>query len=250
MTDQIFNIIFQSDEISWQSLLLELVKSEQMDPWDIDISELSQKYVEMIKKLKAADLRVSGKVLLAAALLLRIKATRLLEEDVSQFDALLNGEEETLSLDEPTNLPPGVNRELYKRLKLLPRAPQPRKRKVSIYDLIEALQKALETKKRRIDRIPIVDIEIPEKKFDITKTMDELFQRIVAYFEKEKKVTFSQITPQDADKQAKIYTFIPLIFLSNTGRLELQQQEHFGEIEILLRQNEKEVAKEMGEDRE
>jgi segregation and condensation protein A len=246
MTDQIFDIIFKSDEITWQGLLLELVKSEQMDPWDIDISELSHKYIAMVKKLQQADLRISGKVLLAAAMLLRIKATRLLEDDVSQFDALLKGEEETLSLDEESHLPPGVNRELYKRLKLLPKAPQPRKRKVSIYDLIEALQKALETKKRRIARIPIVDIEIPEKKFDISKTMEDLLSRIIAHCKEKGKLTFSDIAPKEADKKAKVYSFIPLIFLSNTGNIELQQQEHFGEIDILLRQNQKEIEKELG----
>jgi len=245
--DRIFNIIFQSDEITWQSLLLELIKSEQMDPWDIDISELAHKYIVMVKKLKEADLRVSGKVLLAAALLLRIKATRLIDDDVAQFDALMSGEEETLPLDEEGALPPGVDRALYKRLHLLPKSPQPRKRKVSIYDLIEALQKALETKKRRIDRMPIVDIEIPERKFDITKTMDDLLNRIIAYHKEKGRLTFSDIAPKEADKKAKVYAFIPLIFLSNTGRIELQQQEHFGEIDILLRENEKEIEKELGE---
>ncbi len=245
--DKIFDIIFQNDEITWQSLLLELIKSEQMDPWDIDVSELAHKYIVMVKKLKEADLRVSGKVILAAALLLRIKATHLLEEGISQFDALLSGEEETLSLDEEGALPPGVDRALYKRLHLLPKSPQPRKRKVSIYDLIDALQKALETKKRRIDRIPIVDIEIPEKQFDISKTMEGLLNRIIAHYKEKNRLTFSDIAPKDTDKKAKGYAFIPLIFLSNTGRIRLQQGEHFGEIDILLQENEKEIEKELGE---
>ena len=46
---------------------------------------------------------------------------------------------------------------------LIPRIPQPRKRKVSIYDLVGALQKALEVKKRRVIRsIPDAPLDIPE----------------------------------------------------------------------------------------
>jgi len=245
MPDRVFNIIFENDEISWQTILKELVKSEQMNPWDIDVSLLAKRYIEMLKQMKEADLRVSGKVILAAALLLRIKATRLLEDEVSQFDALLEGEDETLVLDDEEMQKPGVNRALYKRLKLYPRSPQPRKRKVSIQDLLEALQKALNTKKRRLDRVPIVDVQIPEKKYDISQTMDKLFQRIEEYLKEKKKVKFSDLTPNDAEKMAKVYTFIPLVFLSNTGKIDLVQEEHFGEINILLHENEEAIEQEL-----
>ena len=155
--DKIFTILFQEDEITWKTLLLELVKSEQMDPWDIDISELTKQYLQMLKEMKEANLRISGKVVLAAAILLRIKSNRLVEEDVLQFDNLLSGQDEAqLYADETGELKPAIDRSKYKQLRLIPKTPQPRKRKVSIYDLIAALEKALDVEKKRKLRIPSI----------------------------------------------------------------------------------------------
>ena len=39
----IFELLFDKDEISWQSIILELVRTNQMNPWDVDVSLLSQK---------------------------------------------------------------------------------------------------------------------------------------------------------------------------------------------------------------
>ena len=74
--EKIFEVIYAKDEVTWQRLLYELVKTEQMDLWDINISLLTKKYIDTIKKLKKLDFRVSGKVLLAAAILLKIKSNR------------------------------------------------------------------------------------------------------------------------------------------------------------------------------
>src|SRR3989338_10796337 len=94
--DKIFELLLDKDEITWQTLLYELVKTEQMDPWDIDISMLTKKYIATIRKLKELNLRISCKVLLAAAILLRIKSNRLLNEDLTEFDRLIAGQEESL----------------------------------------------------------------------------------------------------------------------------------------------------------
>ena len=50
--EKIFNMLFVEDELSWRELILSLIDSEQMNPWDIDISQLSTKFLEMLKTLK------------------------------------------------------------------------------------------------------------------------------------------------------------------------------------------------------
>src|SRR3990167_3010217 len=93
--ERIFNILLsKADEVTWQSIIYELVKTEQMDPWDIDISLLTQKYIDMLRTLKEHDFRISGKVLLAAAILLKMKSNKLVGEDLSELDRLLIGVEE------------------------------------------------------------------------------------------------------------------------------------------------------------
>lgn len=229
MEDKIFNILFNEDEVTWQSLLYETVKAEGMDPWDIDISIFTNRYINQIKKLQELDLRISGKVLLAAAILLKIKSNRLLGEDLMHFDNMLNPPEEEESHEElQTKERPVVD------AKLIPRTPQPRKRKVSIYDLVDALQKALEVKRRRL--LPThVDVTIPEKKIDITKVIQELYEKIVLAFKSKPSLTFSELIPSDK-KEDKIYTIIPLLHLSNQRKLDLEQEEHFGEIGIKLKE--------------
>lgn len=251
--DKIFSILFQGDEVTWKSLLLDLVKSEQMDPWDIDISELTKQYIRMLKEIKEANLRVSGKVVLAAAILLRIKSNRLIEDDISQFDNLLSGADETqLYADDEGHQKPYVDRSRYKQLRLIPKTPQPRKRKVSIYDLIAALEKALEVDKRRQLRIPqILKIEIPEKKIDINEIMGKVYTRVLSLFRKDehKKITFNQLIPKDSSKHDKILTFIPLLHLTNQRKIDLEQEIPFGEIDIhVIKENiDKELEKELGE---
>ena len=231
--ERIFQILYKEDEVTWQSLLYELVKKEGMNPWDINISLLTKKYIDTIKKLKELDFRISGKVLLAAAILLKMKSNRLLNEDISEFDRLITEEEELveeLDLEEQQQYKPG------ERPILIPRTPQPRKRKVSIFDLVNALEKALEVKQRRVlNSIPPMDVNIPERKRDITEVIREVYSRIKSFFmiNSQKKLTFTQLVPSQK-KEDKIFTFIPLLHLTNQRKVNLEQKEHFGEIEIML----------------
>ena len=244
--DRIFELLLDKDEITWQALLYELVKTEQMDPWDINVSLLTKRYLTTIRKLKELNFRVSGKVLLAAAILVRIKSNRLLNEDLMEFDRLLanDGDAEDILFEESPERPVD-----YEKPDLIPRTPQPRKRKVSIYDLVDALQKALEVKRRRVlNSIPPTNVSIPKKTRDITKVIIEVYGRIKDFIfrGKKNKVTFSELVPSSS-KEDKIYTFIPLLHLAMQRKIELYQERHFGEIDIMLKQLEKEVAKELEE---
>ena len=240
--ERLFQILYNEDEVTWQTLLYELVKKEHMDPWDINISMLTKKYIQIIKKMKELDLRISGKVLLAAAILLKIKSNRLLNEDLSELDRLLTESEELadeLDLEEPVVYEDG------EKHPLIPRTPQPRKRKVSIFDLVGALEKALEVKRRRVlNSIPPMDVKVPKKTKDITQIIREVYGRIKAFFTRQERLTFSQLVPSNT-KEDKIYTFIPLLHLTTQRKIDLNQKEHFGEIQIMLN-TEKEINKEIG----
>ena len=242
--ERIFQILYKEDEVTWQSLLYELIKKEGMNPWDIDISLLTKNYIDTIKKLKELDFRISGKVLLAAAILLKMKSNRLLNEDLSEFDRLLTQEEE---LVEELELEEQQQYQFGEKPILIPRTPQPRKRKVSIFDLVNALEKALEVKQRRVlNSIPPMSVRIPERKRDITEVIREVYSRIESFFmiNSQKRLTFTQLVPSQK-KEDKIFTFIPLLHLTNQRKVNLEQKEHFGEIEIMLNAK-KEVDEELG----
>lgn len=231
MQDQLYEMLIQKDEITWQSIIYDLVKSEQMDPWDIDISLLSKRYLDAIRELKEHNFFISGKVLLASAILLKIKSDKLIVDYIKNFDNALWPQEE-IDLLEDTPQPIG-NVDIPT---LLIKTPQPRKGKVSLNDLIGALQKALDVDKRRTVRRTegsrfIREAQIPERKIDLTTLIKNLYNKIKGFFAKKEVLTFSELIPSEK-KEDKILTFIPLLHLSNQGKVDIEQKENFGEIYI------------------
>lgn len=239
--EQIMDILLNKDDISWQQIIFSAVKSEEMDPWNIDIAKLSQHFLEKLREFKEMDFKVSGKVILAAAILLRLKSNKLVGEDLTYLDQLIassNHNEEEAFYDELASME-GEKVQVSiegRNYELIPHTPQPRKRKVSVFDLVEALEKALEVKNRRKgwggDE---VHMEIPKMKYDIEELVQKIFQEVVAYFssKKEETLTFTKLL-HTSSREDKIFTFLPLLHLSNEGKVVLQQATHLGEIEIGL----------------
>ncbi|MGC9058654.1 MAG: segregation/condensation protein A, partial [Candidatus Nanoarchaeia archaeon] len=150
-SDLVKELIFQSEDITWQSLLYELVREEKINPWDIDISILAQEYLKIISKLKELNFKLSGKVILAAAILLKLKAEKI---GLEQLLALTNPQENQENLDESEELMiSSIDFEKrFTKVKIDPKIPLPRKRKVTLLELIEALKKAIEVEERRKNR--------------------------------------------------------------------------------------------------
>ena len=242
MYDKLMSILMDQDEITWKSLIYDLIKTEQMDPWNIDISNLTGRYIEVVKKISELNLRVSGKVLLAAAILLRIKSTRLIGADLMEFDRLLASRDDVDDLydSDDEGLPEdmrGMSLEQAEReMKLIPRTPQPRKRKVSVFDLVDALAIALNVTKRRVLRtVPEIKFSAPEKKVDISQLMEEIYFKVCEFFvsRAENGLTFNNLCPSE-NKEDKVLTFIPLLHLSNSRKIDLSQKQQFGDINIHL----------------
>ena len=241
MQEQIYDILVEQNDITWKAILYDLIKTERMDPWDVDLSQITGKYIQRVKGLKEHDLKVSGKVLLAAALLLKIKSKRLVGEDLNEFDRLLATAEMTedqfyeeleSDLQKARVIPP------EEMLRLIPRTPQPRRRKVSVYDLVRALEKALEVKHRRLIKMgsPEARVIMPARKIDITLAIKQIYKSIREWFvvNKKSKMKFSELLPKDADKNAKLFTFVPLLHLGNQRKIDLSQEEAFQDFDIRL----------------
>ena len=251
--DQQLQFLFEKDDVTWKALLYNLVKSEQMNPWDIDLSHLSQRYIETLKQMKQMDFRISGKVLLAAAILLKLKSEHLLRHGVDELDRLLA---RTYEPELDNGFFSEFSNDLFQVAQkidnehppLIPRTPQQRQRKITIYDLAEALQQALEVNKRKLERQhPLIKITIPQRKFDISQVIRDVYTRIKTYFHQNEnqKLTFTHLLPKGATRQDKAYTFIPLLHLDNQRKINLLQQEHFSDINIELMKAKKEVDKEL-----
>ncbi len=231
MQDRILNMLMQKDEITWQAIIYDLVKSEQMNPWDIDISILTQKYLEVVRQLQDHNFFISGKVILASAILLKIKSHKLLTENLANFDAQLFQQNEDL-LDDGNYIDPITNQPIPE---LLIKTPQARKRKIDLNDLIGALDKALKVDQKRLlrrrwERV-VDEAKLPEKKIDIASLIKSVYNKILGWFTKKEKITFSELVGSDK-RDDKINTFIPLLYLSNNHSVDINQETPFGEIDI------------------
>ncbi len=233
--EQFFNLI-SSDDISWQTIIYDLIKTEQLDPWDIDLAVLAEKYIAVIQQLEETDFFVSSKILLACSLLLRLKSEILISSYIQDLNDALYGnkkenryEIERIEIDE-NELPI-----------LSPRTPMARKKKVTLQELIKALDHAINTESRRI-RKEIKSRQssknmltvLPRNNFIPLKTRIKSILNLVKKHlsDGNNHIEFSHIAPS---KEEKISSFVPILHLSNDGKIFLRQKEHFGEIKITLK---------------
>ncbi len=233
MQEQIYDMLLKENEVTWQDILHNLIKYEQMDPWDVDLTKLTQKYIEAVKKMKEMDYFISGKVLLASAILLKMKSTRLVNEDINNFDAFLFHQDNPEFEELGEYLP--YHEHKVEIPKLGVRTPQARKRKVSIADLIGALEKALRVDTRRKLRLQKFLAwnapEIPEKQIDIHVLIEQVYQKLTLLFKQKEIILFSELD-QGNSKQETILTLLPLLYLYNGKKINLEQEEAFSDIQI------------------
>jgi segregation and condensation protein A len=229
--EQIHGLLF-GEKLSWQAIIYDLINTEQLDPWDIDISLLSSKYLTKVMELEEANFFVSSKVLLAASLLLRIKSEILLNQDIRDLDDVLYGREkekqyiqERIELEEDV---PG----------LVPRTPLPRGKRVSLQELMTALGKAIKTENRRIKRV-VIDkqreldtmVVMPRTTIDLKYQIRDLYSNLKELYNetKEDRIAYSNISDD------KVAHFLPLLHLDNQHKILIEQDKNFDEIWVWLK---------------
>jgi segregation and condensation protein A len=236
---QVYNIVTGRDP-SWQAVIYELVSSEQMDPWNIDISVLCKSYFDKIKQFEEKNFHVSSKMLLAAALLLRIKSEILLNKYVRDIDNMLFPQEEE-------------GRRVFERIEidegeipiLSPKTPLPRFKKVTLQELINALDIAIQTESRRIDKVieqkqaeRLSHVDIPKfRRVNIKERIRKFYAKVLTSFNHPNhkntlKLPYTHFTGNS--KEEKIACFLPMLYLSNHSKLWLEQEKHYTEIYMYL----------------
>lgn len=240
--DQIHDLLF-GEKLSWQSIIYDLINTEQLDPWDIDIGVLANRYLEKVRELEEANFFVSSKVLLAASLLLRMKSEILLNRDIPSLDEILFGskeekkyEQERIELDD--EIP-----------NLVPRTPLPRFRKVTLQELMSALGKAIKTENRRIRKEIVIrqreretDTVLPRNVINIQESIKGIYKSLKGIFSgREERLAFTELMNKhfenkEVGRNQKIAVFVSLLHLDNQQKIWLEQEAHFEEIWILLKE--------------
>jgi segregation and condensation protein A len=235
--EQIHDLLFNR-ELGWQEIIYDLINTEQLDPWDIDIIVLSDKYLEKISNIEEADFFVSSKVLLAASLLLRIKSEILLNRYIKSIDDVLFGKKEQpkYSLERIE-----LNEDIPE---LIPRSPLPRFRKVTLQELMESLNKAIITENRRIRKEIVTKntlresaFSLPKRKFSIKDKIIEVYRNLTDRFRQDKnkdRISYNEFVNNSRDE--KILSFLPLLYLEEQKKVWIEQEKPFAEIYIWLKE--------------
>ena len=193
--EQIHELLF-GEKLSWQAIIYDLINTEQLDPWDIDISLLSGKYLEKIRELEEANFFVSSKVLFAASLLLRMKSDIILNRDIPGLDDVLFGKkEEKKYTQERIELEDGEIPDL------IPRTPIPRFKKVTLQELMAALGKAFKTENRRIRKEIVLkqhkmeaEVVMPKNTFNLKDKIGEIHGKLKNIFtNSNERLAFSEL---------------------------------------------------------
>ncbi|EQD37167.1 chromosome segregation and condensation protein ScpA [mine drainage metagenome] len=213
---------------TWRELLSELVERKELDPWDIDITKVVEAYMEVIKDMKVLDLRVPANIVLAAAILLRMKSDTLSIFDAYQDESQTDGQDmqmrPQLSPDQTSGLSP--------KLRIQPR------RRITLQELMDALDSALKMEvaraaSRQSDNYTLQKIVIRED--DIDKKMAEVLRILGGNTDRKGFAAFSNISKGFGDAERVILDlFMPLLFLAQNGEVVLLQEEFFDEIFIKL----------------
>lgn len=231
--EQLYDMLL-SQEVSWQAIIYELIQTEQLDPWDIDITLLAQRYLEKIRELEEANFFVSSKVLLAASLLLRIKSEILLNYHIRSLDDILFGKKEEIKKE--------IERiEIDEIPELYPRTPLPRLKQVTLQELMSALGKAINTENRRIRREisrkqaeRLSQLDIPRTRINVRDRIRKIYAKIKIYFRKKPKSRLGFTELAGKEKEERIASFLPLLHLDSQQKIWLHQEQHLDEIWIWL----------------
>jgi len=242
--EQIHDLLFNRD-LGWQEIIYDLINTEQLDPWNIDLIFLTNKYIEKIQELEEDNYFVSSKVLFAASLLLRIKSEILLNKYIKSIDEILFGKK-----DESSLLHQLERIELEEDIpELIPRSPIPRFKKVTLKELIDSLGKVIITENRRIRKEIInknafreMSFSLPKKRFSMKNKIREIYEQLLSHLnENEKKISFTEFIAKNSikkqnnqknKKEEKIISFYSLLHLENQKKIWLEQKKPFDEIYV------------------
>lgn len=221
-------------EPSWEDVIVKIIAEENMDPWAIDICRLAGTFINYLKKMEQLDLRVPARFILITAILLRMKS-----------DVLVERKEKIL-------IPEGdvkTDSEMLRALAAIPPLQPPIKRmplgNVSLTELITALRKAFEVQERREIRKAkvraIVARAVPPEQEDISNRISNLMTAIqTAITELESNVAFTALIKK-WERSDIVAALIPLLHLSQDGKVSINQEDLFKEIFVKMKSGVKDV---------
>lgn len=204
---------------AWKAILLDLIISKFIDPWNIDIVEISNAFLKKVREMKSFDLLIPANVILAAAILLRYKSEYLRFEEVAEQAAVI---EDGVQFA-PEEIPQLV---LSSRI--------PPKRQITLGELMGEMERIIKYENnehvvRHRNELEIVSLEL--NKIDMETKMEEMLGLIRQNMDEEGWVLFSRIT-KGKKKNEVIFYLLSLLHLTQKNLVAIKQERLWDDIFI------------------
>lgn len=219
-------------------ILVQMAERGEIDPWHVNIIEVTDRFFAEMENQRALDLRVSGRTLFYAATLLRIKSDFLavIEDDDSLLDDetdLDDGDESGVNGGVFRNPITSLEHEISRRLDRKSMRKQP----ITLYDLIALLRNAEKEDRRRQRDSWVRDegwftediVSIAHEEGYHDSTGDVLTHCLVC-IQGGNAVTLREVAQKLGWPVSQVY--IPLLFLMHEGKIGLRQECFFGDLFI------------------
>ncbi|MFA7133752.1 MAG: segregation/condensation protein A [archaeon] len=209
------------DQPAWKTILIDLVESEKMDPWNIDVIILCEKYLKKISELEGNNLRVPANAILACAILVKTKSKYLKISSLQEEDEKveLTQEQKDLMLATIPDL-------MSERMS--------REGRITLDELVMSIEDIIQrTNPKKNSSRNVPKIEINFDSISIEEKLDGVFDLIKQKVDSQGIVLFKDLVDSD-EVDGLVDIFLPILFLMNSGKVVAYQNEFFGEIFVQL----------------
>ena len=238
---------FLMDDIS---ILVDLAKDGKIDPWNIDILDIYDKYLAKLSELEAKNnLKYAGRASLFASILLKIKSNILEGIELSDFEPVEEEFIEDFEDDfEPEQLRISSNNVISFNEVLQRRTSTRlnRNRNVTLKDLIRhvkfyeeleqkrSIQNSIERQKRRVknySKLTAHDIKNLAHEEYIEQVVQKMDENLALILKGDKKIEINELTVLGFDRSS---AYIALLFLALRKNYELLQDEFYSDLFVQL----------------
>jgi segregation and condensation protein A len=227
-------------------LLLDLIRRNQVNIYDIPIARITSQYMEYMAKAAALDIELSSDFIYMAATLIHIKSKMLLPKDPA-LEAMSPEEDPRQELVERL-----VEHQKYKdaaemlqQKRLLEEAawsnPQIRQfltdeevlnpgLDVSLFDLVKTFQTVLERAKNRpIYEVGKEDVNVPD--------MIRFLRDTLLHVPRSQAISVTELFEAQRSRRAMLCLFLAILELVKRQAIHLQQKEAFSDIMVKAAEN-------------
>ncbi len=231
--------------------LVKMAEKGQIDPTEVDIIDITDKFLKAISSQNHENLKHSAKIIFHACVLLKLKAQAMLFQQLSH-DATDSDDFVDFSED-PEYQPNPEKLQLNKAFleKALVRKTQNKNipsRKVTLEELILALKEAEKLEIKKSVRQPKMLIDLTDQPDlndvddilelahdeDIQATIEKISQLIDNNLISQAYISFLELTQMLGNSIDWVDSFLGLLFLSNSGHVELEQAKFYDAITVKL----------------